>query len=89
MTQPGRRSAAAMAVFPIARHPPPAPPEHLPEEAKAIWHRIVVGFRADRQRYQGATIFELGRNAYHADAGGQSLLEIHENFGPGETALAN
>jgi hypothetical protein len=48
----GRKSSAARSIFPVHRHRPPLPPEQLPEEAKAIWHGIVVGFRADW--FQGA-----------------------------------
>jgi hypothetical protein len=45
MTQPGRKSSAARAIFPVDRHGPPAPSEHLPEEVRAAWHKIVVAFQ--------------------------------------------
>ena len=45
MRQPGRKSAASLAIMPPGNPPPPEPPKAFTDEQKAIWNEVIASVR--------------------------------------------
>jgi hypothetical protein len=45
MRQPGRKSAASLAIMPAGDPPPPEPPKAFTDEQKAIWDEVIASVR--------------------------------------------
>ena len=59
MRQRGKKSAAALAVVPLAsKHKLPEPPSDLPESGAALWKRIVSELPPDRFRFADLPLLE-------------------------------